>query len=98
MLFWLLYERKTEYITQHAEDGASSRIREHMNGHRGESPSWMQPEQQRGEQEHKFVAPEPEPFSEQESFVAARLRPAQQRGITDPYIVVRQATERSRDE
>ena len=97
MFFWLLRERKTEFITQHDEDGAALRIRELKNGHRGQRPSWMQPEQQGG-QGHRSVAPEPAPFSEQERFVAACLRLAQQRGITDPYIVVRQAKDWTRDE
>lgn len=98
LFFWLLRERKTEFITQHDEDGAALRIRELMNGHRGQRTSWMQPEQQGGEQEHESVKPEHEQLTEQESFVAACLRVAQQRGITDPYIVVRQAKDWTRDE
>jgi len=46
----------------------------------------------------KSVATKPKPFTEQESFVAACLRVAQNRGIDDPYIIVRQAKQWTRDE
>lgn len=86
LLYWLVSNRKSEFITHADEEQAARRLREHMNG---PSPRASTENARR---------PEPAPFSEDERFVAACLRVAQQHRIDDPYLVARQGREITRDE
>ena len=54
LLFWLLRERKTEFITQHDEDDACVRLRELMNGSRFKQKWWGRSEEQ-STKNHKSV-------------------------------------------
>jgi len=86
LFFWLLREGKTAYITQHDEDEAARRLREHLNG----PPAPRTPRGQRwgGGGEASGAAPEPE-LSEDERFVVACTRAASKAGVADPFHIAR---------
>ena len=88
LLFWLLREKATAFITQSDEDDAAGRLREHRN----QGPSWITLE------ETPPPEPEPTPFTDQDRFIAAVLRVAQQQRIDDPYHVARRLRPMTREE
>lgn len=90
LLFWLLRERKSAFITQHDEDEASIRLRQHING--------PNPRFEAREVEPEPPAAEAGGFTDEDRFVAACLRVAQQRQIDDPFIVARQAKDWTREQ
>lgn len=88
LFFWLLKERKTEFITQHDEDAAARRIKEHLHGDLRGPTAWCD----EGEAEWGGVpaaTPSPAPLSDAEQFVVAVLRVASNKRIQDPLIVAR---------
>ncbi|MEL6795197.1 MAG: hypothetical protein AAFO89_00075 [Planctomycetota bacterium] len=87
MFYWLLRERKTAFITLADEDEAARRIREHNNG----APRRLIPEAPT--QQRQAI-----PFSEEDKFVAAVLRVAQQSRIDDPFRVAQRIRPMTRSE
>lgn len=87
LLFWLLREHCTAFITLNDEDRAAQRLREHLNG-----PSKRQADRERwgGDGGRSSPRPEPAPFTEQEQTVLACIRVATQHRL-DPAHVARKA-------
>ncbi|MEO1597607.1 MAG: hypothetical protein AAFR78_03555 [Planctomycetota bacterium] len=87
MFFWLLRERKSEFITLSDEDEAARRLRQHRN----QEPSWFTPDR-----------PEPparthDDFNDQDRFVSAVLKVAQKHRVDDPYRVACMKQRMTRD-
>lgn len=82
MFYWLLRERKTVFITQHDEDEASRRIKEHLHGPLRETSAEGPPSQGDGAGS--------EDLGPDERFVAACARVAKQNRL-DPADIAREA-------
>lgn len=85
LLFALLRDKRSAFITLSDEDEAARRLREYFNGPTRTTTGGVQDR------------PIPAPFTSEDRFVAACLRVAQKRRIKDPYIVARQAEPLTRD-
>ncbi len=81
LLFWLLREGKTTFITQADEDEASRRLKEHLFGD-------LRPREQWGGDASMPPAP---PLSDDERFVVACIRAAKAHRIEDPFTIARRA-------
>ena len=82
LFFWLLRERKYEFITQHDEDEASRRIRELHNGPSVQPrQEWGGEGQERPEQDHELT--------DDERFVVACTRAAHKTRNVEPFHVAR---------
>lgn len=80
LFYWLLREKKTVFITQSDEDAACVRLRELRDGPRHR-------EQWGGEPEPR--APEPPALTDDQRFMLACERVAQQRGMEYPFLLAR---------
>lgn len=88
LFFWLLRERKTAFITQGDEDQASRRIKAHLYGdprRREDREQWGGG----GSQVPPDQGNQPSELSDEERFVVACTRVANQRRIGDPFLIAR---------
>lgn len=77
MFYWLLRERNTVFITQHDEDSASRRIKEHLHGPLRETRSEDPPSLGHGARS--------EDLGRDELFVVACVRVAKRQRIEEPF-------------
>ena len=99
LFFWLLRERKCAFITQHDEDEAARRLREHLNGpaakrRRTESPAaWTlaqgQDEGSGGGEEVGSATDPADEMTDEHRFVVACIRVAKQHRGLEPFDVAR---------
>ncbi|MEM9167613.1 MAG: hypothetical protein AAGB48_11415 [Planctomycetota bacterium] len=89
LFFWLLREKKTAFITHADEEEAARRIREFYNG-----PRPKRPRQEEWGGSVRRIEPE---WTDEDKIVMACLRIAQQRRISDPFHLARQAKGWARD-
>jgi len=85
LFFWLLREKKTQFITHATEEEAGRMIKEHLYGkqvHQRESQQWGGNAEmsQRQTQNHKSVE-----WSKEDHFVLACIRIAKKHRIADPF-------------
>jgi hypothetical protein len=85
LFFWLLRENKTEFITLADEDEAGRRIKAHLYGSTNKRERWGgQTQQGRGS-----PPPEATEYTDDERFVLACIRVANQKRIADPFDIAR---------
>ena len=80
LFFWLLREKKTQFITHAAEEEAGRMIKEHLYG-----KQIREREGQQWGREHRNTPTQPADFTKEEQFVIACIRVAKKHGIGDPF-------------
>ena len=89
LFFWLLREKKTQFITHATEEEAGRMIKEHLYGKQVRQRQSQSENQQWGSGQQNGQAQSTE-YTKEEQFVIACTRVAKKHRITDPFKLARE--------
>jgi hypothetical protein len=88
LFFWLLREKKTQFITHATEEEAGRMIKEHLYGKQVREPQGQQ--WGSGGRERQNTPVQPTDFTKDEQFVVACIRVAKKHRIGEPFKLARE--------